>query len=678
MGTYVLKVRFPVLGLEEGGKALLKSKADYNYTCVLLQKIIKNTHCNVMLNDLEMAFNKSMDMNKFIKEFFPSRRTRGFITAIGGMDSDDRIRVDINLDKLRRNEESLVLSLDHQTATIDAMYKFVDSSMLHIDDKMKNVMNTFNTLGKLVQDDLSFASTYKKALQLESELIEIGFRIQSLINDLNKQQNIILQVLLNKDNSITWFIQLLEPAILLQILKEAESKIKGGLEFPRRQNSGILSEILRITDVSFKTENNQMLSIDLKIPLVSKRKFKAFKGSFIPQINGTIIMTINLDRNIIIEEIDSYWGFLLTATQYENCKIYMNFRICELKLKEENLTSENECLLNLRFRNSTENCKIKLLRVNHDAWFETEESNVWEYVTPQEVEVNIFHGENKTNLIVRGTGRMRLTPNMRIQTNNTKIWYSDTTVSDNKALVNTMNYKIMNFTWEESTMHLIPTLSGNFSKVSFYDRKKLFDLGIDVEVLKKQRPFLENLIYSPLSSGWTIASIGTGAIIMLATLIVLFICCFKGQISCPQNKKYVSSYSKERKSKPFKQRNPKVSILKKPRSSPPKIPLRGQKITHLGPLIDPREPNSDAEMLKRMKDIFANPNLEHNGEILLMRELNPQANLPAIQKLEEEYMEPDIFQTSTGITNESDIQGISENKTIIKTQTRRPPVRIRW
>lgn len=45
-------------------------------------------------------------------------------------------------------------------------------------------------------------------------------------------------------------------------------------------------------------------------------------------------------------------------------------------------------------------------------------------------------------------------------------------------------------------------------------------------------PVLENMIYSPLSSPWTIYCLSAGAAIMLISLIILFIYCFKGKISC--------------------------------------------------------------------------------------------------------------------------------------------------
>lgn len=134
------------------------------------------------------------------------------------------------------------------------------------------------------------------------------------------------------------------------------------------------------------------------------------KGDFIPQINGTIVMSINLEKSIIIEEKTSSWGFVLSYAEFQECEKFLSYRICNKKAKEINLSSENECVLNLMFRNSTENYRIELLKIKHDAWFETGQSNVWEYATPNELKVDIFHGDNHTSLTIRGTGQMRLTP----------------------------------------------------------------------------------------------------------------------------------------------------------------------------------------------------------------------------------------------------------------------------
>lgn len=175
----------------------------------------------------------------------------------------------------KAEDHCIKLNLDHQTATIDAMFNFVDGLMVHLDGKLRGILENFDGMQKLVRDDLNFTSTVKNTVELETELIEMGFRIQSLLNNLNKQQNIILQILLRKDNNMAWYVQLFEPAILLRTLEEAERNVAQNLEFPKKPNNGLVPEIRRLADVSFVTENNQMLVMDLRLPLVTKRKFQA-------------------------------------------------------------------------------------------------------------------------------------------------------------------------------------------------------------------------------------------------------------------------------------------------------------------------------------------------------------------------------------------------------------------
>lgn len=148
MGTYSMKVRFPVLELERGRLAIENTLSNYETACGLLKRLVITSHCTLLADDLKVALNNSRGINEFVKGFFPSRKSRGFITAIGGMDSDDRVRIDTNLDKLRKNEESIKLNLDHQTATIDAMYKFVDGSMVHLDGKLKGILENFDEIQK--------------------------------------------------------------------------------------------------------------------------------------------------------------------------------------------------------------------------------------------------------------------------------------------------------------------------------------------------------------------------------------------------------------------------------------------------------------------------------------------------------------------------------------------------
>lgn len=84
MGTYSMKVRFPVLELERGRLAIENTLSNYETACGLLKRLVITSHCTLLADDLKVALNNSRGINEFVKGFFPSRKSRGFITAIGG------------------------------------------------------------------------------------------------------------------------------------------------------------------------------------------------------------------------------------------------------------------------------------------------------------------------------------------------------------------------------------------------------------------------------------------------------------------------------------------------------------------------------------------------------------------------------------------------------------------
>lgn len=532
-GSYILEVKLSVTELLRISETLDSAVQNYNETCRLLTKKIPKTQCNLMIQDLEYTVKRGEEMEQFIRGFFPSRKTRGFLTWIGAMDSDDRARVDKNVDTLRKNEESLKNSINHQTSTVDAMYKFIDNSMLRIDDRIKKVSDNFNKLEQIVEGNLNFTNSIKNIVYLESELLEIGFRIQSLTESIKYYQNIIIQILLTKTQGMTWVIQLIEPSHIFSLLERAKSSLPKDVIFPKKKLNGeIISEILNLIELSWETMNNEILILKLKIPLVLKQTFVAYKGITLPQINGTLVALIGLDKNILIQEVDRDWGFVIPESTYNQCQRFTTYRICDFNSIEIGLNSEEECLLNLRFRNSSKNCKVRIVNITKDTWFATEDPNIWEYVTPYEIRINVFHGFNHSFMNIKGNGKINLIPGMMIISNFTKLTYTNITIFDSTAYIYTHTTKKLNFTLDTWETLMVPTLKENKSLYSIYDHKKLFELGVDIEDLKNSKPVLENMIYSPLSSPWTIYSLSAGTVIILIIIIISFICCFKGNISC--------------------------------------------------------------------------------------------------------------------------------------------------
>ena len=65
--------------------------------------------------------------------------------------------------------------------------------------------------------------------------------------------------------------------------------------------------------------------------------------------------------------------------------------------------------------NNTENCKVRLIKLAQEFWFEIEE-NLWKYAVPQNTNVDIFRGLNHTRVTLSGSGTIRLESGMVIIT----------------------------------------------------------------------------------------------------------------------------------------------------------------------------------------------------------------------------------------------------------------------
>lgn len=132
---------------------------------------------------------------------------------------------------------------------------------------------------------------------------------------------------------------------------------------------------------------------------------------------------------------------------------------------------------------------------------------------------------------------MRLTPNMVVKPKKNKLEYVEQgDLVGKELIIHQPNFEPYNTTEMNYDIDKLPLINDNDTIVTVLDQKRLFDLGIDTRDLKNYNLSLKNIIYSPLDHPWGFTAMLTGALIAISAIIVLFLCCFKGNISC--NKKY--------------------------------------------------------------------------------------------------------------------------------------------
>lgn len=208
----------------------------------------------------------------------------------------------------------------------------------------------------------------------------------------------------------------------------------------------------------------------------------------------------------------------------------------------------------------------------------------------------------------------------------------------------------MNFSILDGREEFIPKLRGNKTWYSVYDHKKLFDLGIDLEDLKKTEPVLENMKYYPLPSSWTFYGFITGACIMKIALVTICICCFKGKLSIKNEK-------------PSK----RTSSLKRQRIN----------IEHL--VLKNRYPEVRNVKMEKMHEIFCNPTLEPQGNIILdeVRALPPVPPRSLVQGKGETYMDP-TPEKEVEIENITQAISPMSRKPEKKEKIKITPLRVKW
>ena len=214
-----------------------------------------------------------------------------------------------------------------------------------------------------MQEDANFTQAIKNVILWESELIEVGFKIQSLVNDLRDSQRLILQMLLSRNQEIAWWLQLIEPAAILDILERAEKKLESNLQFPRGRNNEVLPEILTFAKMSVVPLNNKILLLKLDVPLMETDRFRASKGKFIPEINGTLLYNVQIEKNVIIQNENKEWGWIISEMEFSQCNTFGIYKLCKFTTPQINLTSTKECLMDLQKGNNTENCKVRLFKL---------------------------------------------------------------------------------------------------------------------------------------------------------------------------------------------------------------------------------------------------------------------------------------------------------------------------
>ncbi|XP_058820915.1 uncharacterized protein LOC131683118 isoform X1 [Topomyia yanbarensis] len=525
-GVYDFKVTLTYKSLVEDQAELESALNAFNETCTALIERNPNLKCGVITSVWSKDTSDIANINTYIRYFFKTRTPRGFWSAIGAMDSDDRTRIDENMDKLRRNEERFNKNTEHQASAIEKIYNFVSNSTITMDKAVESNNKNFESLKTEIRNTLNRANDRDKDLYLEATLMEIGMWYNSMRQNLKLKQKTLIAILHAENTKSLDLAEIINPVQLIRTLDSEEATLNDNLTFPRRADGAIMPEILNTLHYYVKLTNDLDIIMTLQIPLVKKSKWYAYKGTIEPSITGNILTILHLEEDIIIKQ-ENNWGYVLTQADYDNCDRIGDTRLCKLSNIERDLKQEDTCMAALYFRNITTTCKTKVVQLNHDIWLETANRNIWTYFTPNKLKVSVFTGKNVTETTIQGKGNIKLLPDMMIQTDSIRITHFSETQGETKLTYHIPHTDIPNISskWKDKG---IPSLSKRNKIVSLFDTKKLFDIGVEVDEIKNHRTTLENLAYAPLENPWTTFSV----FLVIGGALGIFFLCFKGEISC--------------------------------------------------------------------------------------------------------------------------------------------------
>ncbi|XP_058816977.1 uncharacterized protein LOC131680276 [Topomyia yanbarensis] len=453
-GVYDFKVTLTYKSLVEDQAELESALNAFNETCTALIERIPNLKCGVITSVWSKDTSDIANINTYIRYFFKTRTPRGFWSAIGAMDSDDRTRIDENMDKLRRNEERFNKNTEHQASAIEKIYNFVSNSTITMNKAVESNNKNFESLKTEIRNTLNRANDRDKDLYLEATLMEIGMWYNSMRQNLKLKQKTWIAILHAENTKSLDLAEIINPVQLIRTLDSEEATLNDNLTFPRRADGAIMPEILNTLHYYVNLTNDLDIIMTLQIPLVKKSKWYAYKGTIEPSITGNILTILHLEEDIIIKQ-ENNWGYVLTQADYDNCDRIGDTRLCKLSNIERDLKQEDTCMAALYFRNITTTCKTKVLQLNHDIWLETANRNIWTYFTPNKLKVSVFTGKNVTETTIQGKGNIKLLPDMMIQTDSIRITHFSETQGETKLTYHIPHTDIPNI-WKDKG---IPSLS---------------------------------------------------------------------------------------------------------------------------------------------------------------------------------------------------------------------------
>ncbi|XP_058456980.1 uncharacterized protein LOC131434329 [Malaya genurostris] len=135
--------------------------------CKAAPRTIDPNRCRDLIKMLEEDSKEIYDLGEMIRRSPRGRKRRSVWNAIGLMDSEDRRRMDMDIDRLRGNEEKIKELTYQQTAAVDSIYNLVNESVHQIDLKAIETYRKDEEMKNEVLRDMNQTESTRDLLLME-------------------------------------------------------------------------------------------------------------------------------------------------------------------------------------------------------------------------------------------------------------------------------------------------------------------------------------------------------------------------------------------------------------------------------------------------------------------------------------------------------------------------------
>ncbi|KFB34793.1 hypothetical protein ZHAS_00000208 [Anopheles sinensis] len=202
------------------------------------------------------------------------------------MDSEDRARIDSNLDRVRSNEENLKRRLESEVGVATTLYDMVANASKDIDEKLGKNNEALQIARKEWKEGIRDMNHHRQMIRMEQELVKLNLWIVQLMNGINRKQRIALTALVKKKIPLSDLIIIVRPVEFMKEMKRLEHSLPLNLGFPRKSNDEINFRIMGLIKQRAVAINRGIIEIHFHVPIVDYGKYRTIKGVVSPQLKG--------------------------------------------------------------------------------------------------------------------------------------------------------------------------------------------------------------------------------------------------------------------------------------------------------------------------------------------------------------------------------------------------------